>query len=353
MTQNINSFRIILVVLLLISFLEPLKAENLKELIDLTGTWKFTVGDNPEWSKIDYDHKNWDELYVPKSWEDNGYKDYNGYAWYRKEFYLNSKTNDEFVYLLLGYIDDADEVYLNGKLIGVTGVMGTNVVTAYTIKRKYLVPSNLLNTDSKNTIAVRVYDFYYEGGILGDKIGIYRDADEDLLELNLAGYWNFETEQELKARLNKETSKDISRVFVPGYWESNGYCDYNGKTRYQTTFDVPQNLPDDDLYMVLGFIDDIETVYLNGEKIGSVIAYEKEEKTKLPYYKIFRGYKIPKELLNTANKNILSVLVYDKVGPGGIYGGPIGIATKDNFEELKHNNTRQANRWELFFGNSW
>ena len=344
------SIRIITILLLLVSFGTISLAENLKEILNLRGTWKFSIGDNPDWSDPNFDHNDWDDVYVPRSWEDNGYREYNGYAWYRKDFILSKDINQEFVYLNLGQIDDADEVYLNGKLIGTSGKMSPTPLTAFNIQRKYLVPTKLFNSSTQNTIAVRVYDYYESGGIVNGEIGIFIDTDAQLLELNLAGYWEFETEYELRDRLKNKVSRNISKVFVPGYWESNGYSNFNGKARYQTTFNTPNKLSDNDLYVVLGFIDDIETVYLNGVKIGSVIAYEKEAHTKLPYDAIFRGYKIPKELLKTNEPNILSVLVYDRGGLGGIYKGPIGIATEENFEELKRTNTRKRSAWELFFG---
>lgn len=350
--QNKNNIpiRIITLAIMLISSTSITLAEDLKEILNLRGTWKFSIGDNPNWANPEFDHNNWDEVYVPRTWEDNGYRDYNGYAWYRKDFYINENLSEESVYLCLGNIDDADEVYFNGKLIGKSGRMAPNPLTALKIKRQYLVPTELINIESKNTIAVRVYDFYEGGGIRNGDIGIYGDTQEKLLELNLAGYWEFETEHELKDRLKNKNPRSVSKVFVPGYWESNGYTNFNGKARYQTLFNTPKNIPSEDIYLVLGFIDDIETVYLNGEKIGSIIAYEKKEQTKLPYDLIFRGYKIPKELLKSNEPNILSVLIYDKGGLGGIYKGPIGIATEENFEHLKQNNTRRRSAWELFFG---
>ncbi len=90
-----------------------LKSENLKELIDLSGTWRFSVGDNPKWSQPDYNTRKWDYVSLPQNWESAGYVGYDGYAWYRKDFRINNSFNKTNLYLVLGYIDDVDEVYLS------------------------------------------------------------------------------------------------------------------------------------------------------------------------------------------------------------------------------------------------
>lgn len=76
----------ILLVVVLVAITGPLKSENLVQVLNLEGTWKFTIGDDPAWASPDYDDKNWDYVYVPRNWESNGFIDYNGYAWYRKVF---------------------------------------------------------------------------------------------------------------------------------------------------------------------------------------------------------------------------------------------------------------------------
>lgn len=58
---------------------------------DLQGQWKFTVGDDKQWAAADFDDSQWDRIYVPSSWESQGYKGYNGYAWYRKDVRLPHK----------------------------------------------------------------------------------------------------------------------------------------------------------------------------------------------------------------------------------------------------------------------
>jgi len=217
--KNRKPLRIIAFVLLVILCnSEAVFANNPKEIVNLKGIWKFSIGDHPDWKNPNYNDKDWDEVYVPRSWEANGYHDYNGFAWYRTEFELLDDITEEIVYLSLGYIDDADEVYINGHFIGGLGNMPPNVSTAYDTQRRYEIPLKYLNFNATNHIAVRVYDYYNVGGIVAGAIGIYSFVKDPLLEVNLAGFWFFETEKE-NSLGKQEKEKEIARkIFVPGYW---------------------------------------------------------------------------------------------------------------------------------------
>lgn len=325
-------------------------AENLKVLLNMEGTWRFTIGDNPEWAKPEYDDSKWDMLFVPKSWESSGYVDYNGFAWYRKSFEFNGSLNDEILFLLLGYIDDVDEVYLNGHLIGASGIMPPLVVTAYNIKRKYALPEDLLNKNGKNVLAVRVYDEYLDGGIYAGPVGIFYDEDNDLLSLNLAGYWDFETTNKVA-----NTAKDIygqqdGQLFVPGFWETMGYPNYDGSAEYTTSFMLPDRFDTEEIMLVLGYIDDIDKVYLNDIRIGTVTDLRNRENKDVPNNIILRGYQIPPDVLKTGGLNTLSVKVYDTELLGGIYEGPVGLITKQNFGLLKERQVEKPySFWDDFF----
>ena len=207
-------------ILFLFFSVSNLKSENLKKLVNLEGTWRFSIGDNPGWSEIDFNTKNWDYLSIPQSWEGAGYVNYDGYAWFRKNFQLNSKFNQYPLYLILGYIDDVDEVYLNGHLIGRTGVFPPVVATSFSLLRKYYLPKELLNENGNNVIAVRVYDEYLSGGMYKGPVGIFYDEDNGLLVKNLAGVWDFHS----KGSKNSDFGEDnIEPIFVPGHLESRGY----------------------------------------------------------------------------------------------------------------------------------
>ena len=139
------------------------------DYIDLAGKWLFKTGDNLEWKNIELDDGGWKEIHVPKRWEDQGYEDYDGYAWYRLYFNipeeLKEKYNRSEVSLQIGGIDDADEIYLNAQLIGSTAFPPDFEEGYWDKERLYTIPSGLLNFDKENILAVRVYDYTREAGI--------------------------------------------------------------------------------------------------------------------------------------------------------------------------------------------
>lgn len=147
-------------------------AEDLRKIVSLSGNWKFSIGDDSKWASPLYDDSDWDQIIVPGQWENQGYNDYNGYAWYRKSFRVRDIPPNTTIYLMLGRIDDVDVVYLNGKEIGSGGKFPPDYETAYDRIRKYTIPADYLKEDDENVIAVRVYDGQGLGGIYEGPIGI-------------------------------------------------------------------------------------------------------------------------------------------------------------------------------------
>ncbi|GHT42853.1 beta-galactosidase [Bacteroidia bacterium] len=141
------------------------------------------------WKEKDFNDSDWKEIKTGLAWEEQGYKDYNGYAWYRFHFQLpasmleNSYWKESLVFDMT-VIDDVDELYLNGTLIGKTGNMPNAVdgfVSKYLEYRKYIVPSNnpAVLWGKENVLIVRVYDSNGNGGILG---GIPHVRISDLID---------------------------------------------------------------------------------------------------------------------------------------------------------------------------
>jgi hypothetical protein len=336
---------------LLIFMMIPLQlnAEELRKLVQLPGYWKFSVGDYAEWANPKFDDSGWDEIRVPGKWEDSGYEDYNGFAWYRVNFKMVETSGNGIIYLILGRIDDVNEVYLNGKLLGRSGSFPPNYRTAYTEKRKYSIPREYLNFNQINTLAVRVYDSYLEGGIIDDPAGIYMDEDYTFLDLDLSGKWKFHLGDNKQWRQTDFDDAFWSEIRVPSEWEHEGYPDYDGYAWYRKEFRLPSKLRNmNDLYLALGKIDDYDNVYLNGVSIGNVFDLDKdgEYKRRGYEYNARRVYKIPENLLKEEGTNVLAVRVYDEVWRGGIYEGPIGIMTEEKCKEYRKKHYANQSFWD-------
>jgi sialate O-acetylesterase len=149
----------------------------LKPDFNLAGVWKFKTGDNDSWKEPSLNDGKWNDVLVPTYWESQGFKDYDGFAWYRLKFKTPEHLPGTRLILLLGKIDDMDETYLNGELIGRTGRMRTNVRRSdinkeYQELRAYEIPTGTLIPDKENVLAVRVCDPWRHGGIYDGPIGL-------------------------------------------------------------------------------------------------------------------------------------------------------------------------------------
>ncbi len=167
--------------------------------ISLPTTWKFKTGDDMARKDPGYDDGNWEEVRVPANWETQGFRDYDGYAWYRVRFNVPKDYREENLIILVGRIDDFDEVYLNGRRIGRTGTMPKYKMTHtdsddYEQMRAYTIPSDVLRLGKENVLAVRVYDCWQGGGIYDGPLGLitrshYRDRNYRHSFRNVEGWF--------------------------------------------------------------------------------------------------------------------------------------------------------------------
>lgn len=305
-----------------------LTALNLQaQVISLRGSWKFHIDDRLAWSAPTYDDAQWETVFAPAPWEDQGFNGYDGFAWYRKKFDGKNLNRSDSYFLGLGYIDDCDEVYVNGRLIGFSGSMPPHFKTAYNTERQYVLPSDVINYEGDNLIAIRVFDVVHGGGIIDGNLGIFRVEKDKRMLMDLRGIWEFAKSENGEAI--KET-KAWSNIMVPGAWEYQGHAKYDGFAWYRKSFTFSATTATTDLVLLLGKIDDFDKVYLNGKLIGTTNdqrTYGRSES-----YQQLRAYSIPANLLKTNGNNVIEVRVEDMGNIGGIYEGPIGITTRSNYE---------------------
>ena len=122
--------------------------------------WKFKLGDNKEWANQSFDDANWGNKKIGTSWTAKGVKD-NVYAWYRIKIVIStsmkSAENGKGLKLILGKIDDVDQTFFNGKMVGQTGSLPPHYETKWNAERVYTIPENDIRWDKENVIAVRVF----------------------------------------------------------------------------------------------------------------------------------------------------------------------------------------------------
>ncbi len=101
----------------------PLVANGLgRTVISLHGPWEFHPGDNLAWAQPEYDDSGWARIETGKTWEEQGFRNLTGFAWYRRRIVLDAGANPGWALaLLLPSVEDAAEVYWNGRLVGSYG----------------------------------------------------------------------------------------------------------------------------------------------------------------------------------------------------------------------------------------
>jgi len=320
--------------------------DNLVRLQGLEGKWQFSIGMNEEWASPKFNDSNWESIGVPSPWEDEGYNGYNGYAFYRKKITVSSKYKDRMLYLNLGYIDDVDEVYFNGNKIGSTGSFPPNYSTAYNAERIYYIPAEYINFDGSNLIAVKVYDSEGEGGIVSGDIGLYGGKTAANLDVNLQSTWKFQPGDDFRRKESDFDDSGWSEIFVPGKWEDQGYRDYDGYAWYRKSFVFHTTTGNEKMVLLMGKIDDIDQVYINGTFVGSTGTFpsrSREEASTGQEWEAFRGYYIPDGLLKKNQKNVIAVRVLDTGGDGGIYEGPVGLITQTKYIEYWRKIKKEGN----------
>jgi len=330
-------FKIILIILIIVSIL-PAGTQWIK-VVDLRGQWKFNLGDDMSWAEADYDDQDWENIFVPAPWEDEGFPGYDGYAWYRISIRIDKKYKDQTLYLRLWQIDDVDEVYVNGDFIGFSGAFPPDYTTAYASDRVYRIPVESLKFDEDNTIAVRVFDEHLEGGILRGRVGIYVKEGEIEPDIPLDGNWKFMIGDNPEWKEYDFGDWNWDNIMVPAPWETQGYKDYDGFAWYRTRVVIPDDFKNESLILLLGKIDDLDEVYFNGSLVGKTgrISESGFRSIDGDEWLAWRTYVLESDLINYNTENVIAVRVYDDWNHGGIYQGPVGIMTRDKFKKWQSN----------------
>ncbi|MDP9038768.1 MAG: serine/threonine-protein phosphatase [Acidobacteriota bacterium] len=129
---------------------------------ELTGPWKFRIGDDASWARPELDDSAWAtmDLTIPKGsagagWTARGYPGYSGFAWYRLRIDVNG-ANHRLALKMPDQADDAYQVFVNGQEIGEFGRFSGGRVTAYpSLPEAFPFPRGVGN--GTVTIAVRMW----------------------------------------------------------------------------------------------------------------------------------------------------------------------------------------------------
>jgi sialate O-acetylesterase len=133
-----------------------------------------------------FDDSAWPEMKLPTLWEETSMGDFDGAVWFRKLVSIPSAWAGQNLVLQLGPIDDMDETYVDGQLVGSRLKEGF-----WSVDRVYKIPGSIVN-DSLLSIAVRVLDQQGGGGIWRSrtmKMMVLRDGYST--GVSIEGSWKY------------------------------------------------------------------------------------------------------------------------------------------------------------------
>lgn len=118
--------------------------------------------------------------------------DIDGAVWFRRTVEVPAAWAGRELVLSLGVIDDFDDTYFNGSLVGKTTAAQAGW---WQHERVYRVPAHLVRP-GPNVIAVRVFDQILAGGLLGpaEKMTLAPAEDNSVAPVRLSGDWTYRIE---------------------------------------------------------------------------------------------------------------------------------------------------------------
>ncbi len=314
--------------------------------LDLAGEWELCPGlvgqeacpaDGPAWRKLALPggfQKQFPDLAAAS-----------GTVWYRRTFEVAALPEKATGELLIGQISGCDRTFVNGVKIGHSD-MNSHVNDVAVAIRKYPLPANLLK-QGKNQIAVRV-DFDRDNllGLRGSDGSIHPplclnffkplDGLAGAVEpFSLEGKWSGCAIGKTETPCPPKDDPRWHDVTVPGHYESQhpDWDKYDGFFWYRKSFKLPAAPPAGaEPFLVMGGVDDWDTTWLNGEKIGHT--GKDNFFSSASAYNSPRKYPVRPGMLK-AGENEITLLVDDPQFDGGIAFGPVELIFADPVKVAK------------------
>lgn len=127
------------------------------------------------WTQAGFDDSSWESTPMPFVYP----TDFDGEYRHRRVVNLTAQQAASIKTIELGPIDDFDQTYVNGKMVGQTDMMTPQF---WATPRKYRIPTGTLKA-GENNIAVRSYDWQGAGGFFGSESSL------KLGDVSIGGTW--------------------------------------------------------------------------------------------------------------------------------------------------------------------
>ncbi len=155
--------------------------------VDLQSGWKFRTdpgdtGIRDQWASEKFSDDSWKTLEGGRSWEDQGFPDYDGIGWYRKWVDVPASAPAGPLYLVFGGVDDEYDLYVNGTKVAHHGSRGNSVYGTAT----WTDVAATIRRGAKNLVVLRVNDWGGEGGITKTPVMLADEPPAQGIRFNLA-----------------------------------------------------------------------------------------------------------------------------------------------------------------------
>jgi len=320
----------------------PNASLQLDHTFDLAGDWTFCPAQADATSCPAPSDPAWRGVKLPGRPSTLGRK---GTFWLHKDFELpfEPSVSDSFL-LRVGRISGADTLYVNGVKVAWTGLdTDPNAVT--TVTRSYTLLSKFFRKGTNEVALLVDYDFNGGLGMAGGTgevtaplaLELYkpRGGDKMPAPIDLASTYEWMglpvTDPTAPCPSLHHTWKTLPwrRAAVPGYLQTQQpeWSGLTGYFWYWRQFTLKEALPETaEPVLVMGAVDDEDTTYFNGVKIG----HTGKDTNPKDYWQAPRRYPIPKNLFKQGpNANLIQVQQNDFNGSGGICKGPVQIIFED------------------------
>jgi len=124
---------------------------------DLSGPWRFHVGDRAQWAGPAFDDASWPVVHLPTGW---GRSTPEGVmAWYRRSVRVDPEAvrTPPGLAVLIGNVDSAYEIYAGGRRLGGVGALPPDPRIDYDRHGLYVLPPEAVGEDGRVVIALRVW----------------------------------------------------------------------------------------------------------------------------------------------------------------------------------------------------
>lgn len=192
-----------------------------------------------DWSSEDQDTKGWEMLDVPRRWsktDEENLQDFDGIVWQQLRFELSNVDNSAAT-LHLGPIDDSDQTFVNGKLVG-------SMTRKWNDARQYEIPQGVLQ-EGTNVLTIKITDSGGRGGMYGEEDDLYLSIGST--QVSLSGAWRYKIEEVFRPNVEVfEEGLSINDLFILEYGESLGLMDtdlLNDNNEYDRVIELT-TLPD-------------------------------------------------------------------------------------------------------------